>query len=81
MYNNPFLFASTRGKCKIEDNYNLGYIFIEPLLAAFINWLEKNRNDNNTEVLLLGARDGLIIKMMYDLRSKHGIKNIKKYHS
>lgn len=74
LYNNPFLFASTRGKCKIEDNYNLGYMFIEPLLAAFINWLEENRKNNNTEVLLLGARDGLIIKKMYDLRSKHGIK-------
>jgi len=71
VFNNPFLFAETDGKCEISGNYRLGYHFIEPILAAFFEWMEEQRKSDGTNLMLLGARDGLILKKMYELRRNY----------
>lgn len=70
IYNDPFLFAKTQGKCLVYDNYTLGYYFVEPLLAAFVEWLEKSCKKRGIEKLLLGSRDGYIIKKLLDIKEK-----------
>lgn len=71
LYNNPFIFASTEGKCEVKDNYSLGYYFIEPLLASFLEWMLEKCALQNIELLLLGARDGWIIQKMLEIREEY----------
>ncbi len=68
--NNPFLFAETDGRCKISDCYSLGYFFLEPMIRTFINWMIQNAKNDGIEILLLGSRDGWLIKRLLDIFSE-----------
>lgn len=71
LFNNPFLFAVTKGKCEVSDNYNLGYFFIEPMIASFIEWMLTCCKRDSIDTVLLGSRDGFIIQKMLDIRKKY----------
>lgn len=46
--------------------FNIGYSLIGPLLTSFAHWLTKQAQDNNIERLYFLAREGEIIKQVYD---------------
>ena len=69
IFNDPFLFSETDGRCVVKDNYSIGYYFIEPMLAAFIEWILSECQKEQIEMLLLGARDGFIIEKLLDVRA------------
>ncbi len=76
LFNNPFLFQKTEGKCVIDDNFCLGYYYIEPLIASFVAWMLERCISDDVEMLLLGARDGLIMRDILDLRRRYFVDNI-----
>ncbi len=70
--NNPFLFSQTNGKGEIMSNYVCGYHFLEPLLEVFTKWLMQRCKEDEIDCLLLGARDGWLIKEILDLENNLG---------
>ena len=71
LFNDPFLFSETEGKCSVEDNYSLGYFFIEPIIASFVEWMLKMCKEEEIDTLLLGSRDGYIIDKILSVRKKY----------
>jgi len=76
MFNDPFLFSASKGKCVIKDNYCLGYYFIEPILSAFVEWLIAKCRNDNIDILLLGSRDGYILEKILEARQMYGDSDI-----
>ena len=74
LFNDPFLFAKTEGKCCVNDNYTLGYFFIEPIIASFVEWMINLCKEDGINSLLLGSRDGFIIQKVLEIRGQY-IKN------
>ncbi|MGN0401762.1 MAG: hypothetical protein ACI4HQ_05820, partial [Acetatifactor sp.] len=66
-FNNPFLFANTSGKVQIESCYELGYYYIEPIIEVFLLWMLNTAENENVQQLLLGSRDGWLIKELLDI--------------
>ena len=66
-FNSPFAFETTKGKCVINSCYQLGYSFIEPIITSFLKWMLDEIKNEGIEVLLLGSRDGWIIKKLLDV--------------
>lgn len=67
MFNNPFILNETKGILHIEDIYQMGYLFIGPLILKFTLWfIDKVKKANYTKILFC-ARDGYLIKEIYDL--------------
>lgn len=66
VFNSPFALANSSGKAEIKDGYTMGYLFIGPLLTAFMAWLlyETAKTYNR---ILFSARDGYIFSKMYQL--------------
>lgn len=69
-FQNPFIFKETRGKCTINSCYQLGHDFVEPLIACFVRWLLEEVKENHIGQVILGARDGWLIKEMLDILSE-----------
>ena len=65
--NDPFLFEKTKGKSCIKDNYLLGYYFFEPMIHAFFSWMVAKAENDGIELLLLGSRDGWLIRDLLDI--------------
>lgn len=61
-FNSPFAVHDT--KYFINNFEELGYIFYGPILAYYILWLIKERN--NYELVLFLARDGYFLKPLYE---------------
>lgn len=66
VFNNPFILNECDGKIVFNSYKDIGYIFVAPVINKFISWLtEKVKSEKNT-LILFAARDGFIIKNMYD---------------
>lgn len=62
----PFLFSETKGKLRLTDAYTLGHDFVGPMVAGFVTWLIEKCRADDIEMLLLGARDGWIVREILD---------------
>lgn len=70
-FNSPFSFAETHGKFELKSVYEIGYYFVEPLLSTFINWVINKMSEHKLDLLLLGSRDGWIVKKLLDIVNKY----------
>lgn len=67
IFNDPFILNSTKGVLHIDDIYQMGYLFIGPLILKFTLWfINKVKNADYSKILFC-ARDGYLIKEVYDL--------------
>ncbi len=71
--NNPFLFSTTQGRFAVNSNYEMGYSFIAPLVYSYFGWMTEKALELRLDCILLSARDGFIIKKIYDLFLLQGI--------
>ncbi|MGI6628900.1 MAG: hypothetical protein ACOX4K_11245 [Bacillota bacterium] len=62
----PFLFSRTNGKFSIDDTYEMAYAFVAPLIYCFFAWLVKKAWELRLDCIFLAARDGFILKKIYD---------------
>lgn len=63
VFNDPFRFYKTDGRPKIHSIYEVGYLFVAPILSGFMIWfLQRVRKYDR---VLLGARDGFLIEKLY----------------
>lgn len=62
----PFLFEKTQGRLRLADAYALGRDYAGPMVAGFVQWLIERCRADGIEMLLLGARDGWLIREILD---------------
>lgn len=67
MFNSPFQFESEGRKLVIKDAYDIGYLLLAPVISDFVIWFYQQVKDIRVENVWLGARDGYLIKKLYDI--------------
>jgi predicted HAD superfamily hydrolase len=66
LFNDPFCLHQSGGRPVIRSAYQLGYIFIAPALSNFVLWLIDHLKRKHYSHILFLARDGYLIKQLYD---------------
>ena len=67
LLNSPFQFETEEKKIMIKDAYWLGYLCFAPMISDFVIWLKKQIQKYNIKNIWFCARDGYLIKKMYDI--------------
>lgn len=67
LFNNPFLFESADRKLSTDSAYDIGYLFCAPIIYDFTLWFGKYVLDNGIKNVLFGARDGFLIKRIFEI--------------
>lgn len=65
-FNNPFALYKSAGRLKVTNPYDLGYLFIAPLLSEFVKWLFGELKNSKFDKVLFLARDGFIVEKLYN---------------
>jgi predicted HAD superfamily hydrolase len=63
--NNPFIFNKNKGCLPIDSMHGLGYLSFGPLVLNYLLWLIKKSREHRVDKLLFFARDGYILKKIY----------------
>lgn len=66
-FNNPFILYNTKGKLNIVDYESFAYLFIGPMVSSYILELIKYIEERKYDKILFLARDGYLLKKIYDL--------------
>lgn len=66
LFNSPFQFESEEMNITVNDSYEIGYVCFAPVINDFVIWLRNQININNMHNIWFCARDGYLIKKMYD---------------
>lgn len=72
IFNSPFQFEKGERKVAIHNAYDLGYLLFAPIISDFVIWFEEQVKNYNLSNIWFCARDGYLIKRMYD--ELHGSK-------
>ena len=65
IFNDPFILYQTDGRGKAKGSEELVYLFIAPIVSAFIVWLAGEIEKEDFEDVLFASRDGFFIQKMY----------------
>ncbi len=66
LFNDPFCLSKTSGIVSLKTVELLGRYFVAPIVLAFVNTVEKCREDNDNRIILWGARDGWLFYNVYN---------------
>lgn len=72
LFNDPF-----RQKIVVKSVYEYAYLFVAPILTTFILWVINQIKDKDFDALLFPARDGFILKQLYEYACDK--MNLKEY--
>ena len=74
-FNNPFQFETDNKHLHVETSESIGYLFCAPMIMDFVKWFGKIVADRNISNIWFGARDGFLIKKIYELMDfgKHSV--------
>lgn len=67
LFNSPFQFEHNRNKLSVSSDYDIGYMFAAPVISDFVLWLYGKIKETDTDNIWFGARDGYLIKKLYDI--------------
>lgn len=67
IFNSPFLKDNQDKQIIIDNPYLVGYLFLAPIICDFMFWFMNSIEHNNINSILFGARDGYLIKKLYDI--------------
>lgn len=60
------------GRIYVKEPYELGYIFLGPLITDFMLWLTECILENQYNKIIFSARDGYLFQIMYEYLRKTG---------
>lgn len=66
LFNSPFQFERNGQQISVGDAPDIGYLFFAPVISDFILWFQGQVKRNHLENICFCARDGYLIKKMYD---------------
>ncbi len=67
MFNSPFMFERQDRKLCVRESYDMGYLFMAPMIADFVVWFHHKVQEEKLDNVWFGARDGYLIKRLYDM--------------
>ncbi|MCM1261841.1 MAG: hypothetical protein NC313_03895 [Butyrivibrio sp.] len=73
IFNSPFQFENEEQKISVKSAYDIGYLLFAPIIIDFVIWFEEQVQNYGISNVWLCARDGYLIKKMYD--ELHGDKS------
>ena len=66
IFNSPFQFKDKEKRICVNSAYDIGYLFFAPIISDFVLWLREEVKNNKIQNLWFCARDGYLIKKLYD---------------
>lgn len=66
LFNSPFQFETEERKISVSSTKDIGYLFFAPMIGDFVIWFEEQVRDCGIENVWFCARDGYLIKKLYD---------------
>lgn len=66
LFNSPFRFEKGEEKISVNNTYDIGYLFFAPMISDFVIWFEEQVRLNKLQNVWFCARDGYLIKRLYD---------------
>lgn len=66
MFNSPFQFEASDRKISVRSSHDIGYLLFAPMITDFVIWFREQVLMYNLKNVLFCARDGYLIKRMYD---------------
>ena len=70
MFDSPFCLAEKQGKGVITSARDIGFNIVAPYVCDFLIWFLKKIKEIGTDHILFGARDGYLMKQLYELAVK-----------
>lgn len=67
LFNSPFCFEHDKNELSVASDYDIGYLFAAPVISDFVLWLSDKIKETGMERIWFGARDGYLIKELYDI--------------
>ena len=61
----PYIFASARGRVEINDLHTMGYCVFGPVILSFFQWMDLQIEEDNIDRVLFMARDGYFLHEDY----------------
>lgn len=65
-YKNVAMKNGAQTDLSVDDIYNFTYLYLAPLISAYVIWLLKKFEEQRYDAVLFAARDGFLIKELYD---------------
>lgn len=66
LFNSPFQFEDQERRLRLKNAFVLGYLLFAPMIGDFVLWFEEQARKYDLKNLWFSARDGYLIKKMYD---------------
>lgn len=66
LFNDPFALCETKGKVRIIDRKDFGYIVFGPVIFSFVFWLTKMIEKDGISHLCFLGRDGFFLKRNFE---------------
>lgn len=78
LFDDPFSLGPTRGVVYVDDLYQLGFVFIGPIVSYFMRWMCQQVWDTDYDMILFSARDGYLIEKLYQERRERSPQHLPK---
>lgn len=73
VFNSPFQFETKERQIGLSSAYDIGYVFFAPMISDFVLWFREQTEKYSLENILFCARDGYLIKQLYDELCNHAL--------
>lgn len=73
LFNSPFQFETQNMQLSVCSAYDVGYLFMAPVITDFVLWFREQVLKKNIKNVWFCARDGYLIKKLYDMLCKDGL--------
>lgn len=67
VFNSPFLFEEENRCLHVDSSYDIGYLFMAPMITDFVLWFAEKVKVRQLKNIWFCARDGYLIKKLYDI--------------
>ncbi len=67
LFNSPFQFETRNMQQSVCNAYDVGYLFMAPIITDFVLWFKKQVMKKSIKNVWFCARDGYLIKKLYDM--------------
>ncbi len=67
VFDQPFFLNEKRGKFQVQTPYDIGYLFLGPVIRCFLSFLKDTVKKLQVDKVLFCARDGYVIWRLYKM--------------
>ena len=81
MFNSPFQFETKDKILSVKNAADIGFLFMAPMICDFVIWFRQQIKKSGLKNIFFGARDGYLIKQLYDMLESADLCNPLKCSS